>query len=118
MTGCVATAQDLNTTNALPPTNSPVAIASETNQPGSSITNFAETISANHPAMPAAIQTQLNLAHGERLANNRAVAKKILVDLIENNNTPLEAQRLALLELALLAQDAGDFVKAQQCFRA
>lgn len=116
MTGCVATAQDLNATNALAMTNSPVEIVSETNQLDSSTTNFAETISKIHPAFPAAIQTQLNLAHGERLANNGNVAKKILVDLIENYTTPPEAQRLALLELALLAQDAGDFVKAQQCF--
>jgi tetratricopeptide (TPR) repeat protein len=62
-----------------------------------------------------AFQVQLDLARTERREKSTALAATTLVALLQTN-APAELQRQALFELALVEQDAGQAVKAQQIF--
>jgi tetratricopeptide (TPR) repeat protein len=61
------------------------------------------------------LQIDLDLAKTERRQKGFAMATKLLVGILETN-APVEIQRPALYELALVAQDDNQLVKAQQIF--
>jgi tetratricopeptide (TPR) repeat protein len=61
------------------------------------------------------IQLLLELAREQRREKNYDNAAAMLVSIMETN-APAEIKRPALFELALIAQDQGKYVKAQQIF--
>ena len=60
-------------------------------------------------------ETQLEIARQQRARKESAFAKTNLVELV-TGDTPTEIKRSAMLELALLAQDENDLIRAQQVF--
>jgi tetratricopeptide (TPR) repeat protein len=60
-------------------------------------------------------QMKLDLAREQRRDKSLALASQTLVAILQSNAPP-ELMRLALFELALVAQDGNQFVKAQQIF--
>ncbi len=60
-------------------------------------------------------QLRLDLARDQRRAKDITGATLTLLSILETNS-PTELRRLALFELALVTQDDGKFVKAQQIF--
>ncbi|HEX3797622.1 MAG TPA: tetratricopeptide repeat protein [Verrucomicrobiae bacterium] len=60
-------------------------------------------------------QTMLDLARDQRRAKDFTSAELTLVTILETNAPP-ELRRLALFEMALVAQDENQLVKAQQVF--
>lgn len=67
------------------------------------------------PSLLQDFQTQLDLGREQRRQKNLPLATQTLTALM-TNGVPAEIQRLALFELALTAQDDGQFVKAEQIF--
>ena len=66
-------------------------------------------------ASPKDYQQQLNTARQLRRSQDTVSAAKMLVKLL-NDELPPELQRSAIFELALVAQDAKQFSRAQQIF--
>lgn len=62
-----------------------------------------------------AYQTLLQEALREKAAKNRAEAEKLFVRVLQSPATP-EVYKTALLELAVLAQEGSDLVRAQQIY--
>lgn len=60
-------------------------------------------------------EMQLEIARQQRARKETAFAKTNLVELV-TGDTPTEIKRSAMLELALLAQDENDLIRAQQVF--
>jgi tetratricopeptide (TPR) repeat protein len=58
---------------------------------------------------------QLELGREQRSQRSIALATKTFTSLMENDS-PVEIKRQALFELALVAQDGGQFVRAEQIF--
>jgi tetratricopeptide (TPR) repeat protein len=67
------------------------------------------------PVLLKNLQIDLDLAKTERRQKGFAMATRLLVGILETN-APVEIQRSALYELALVAQDDNQLVKAQQIF--
>ncbi len=74
-------------------------------------------LSTNTPAPDQAriFQSQLEHARKSRAAKDSSQAAQILTALLRTN-APVELKRPVLFELALVAQDAEQFAKAQQIF--
>lgn len=90
-----------------------------TSAPGLGSLPTTAVLSATN-AIPAAslledFQTQLELGREQRHQKNLPLAAQTLTGLM-TNGVPAEIQRLALFELALTAQDDGQFAKAEQIF--
>jgi tetratricopeptide (TPR) repeat protein len=104
-------------TNAAILSNAPLqSIAAELGLPllETTMTNLPGA-TTNSSGAWAGVQMELNLARGQRLGKETDLATKTLIRILQENAPP-ELKRLALLELALVTQDTGDFVKAQQIY--
>lgn len=101
------------------PANVAQANASNTNYaPELGLLTAFTTLTPTNTAPPdqlKAFQLQLELGREQRSQKNPIAATQTLVALLKTN-TPPEIKRLALFELALVAQDDNQFVKAQQIF--
>jgi tetratricopeptide (TPR) repeat protein len=69
----------------------------------------------NHLDRLRAFQVQLDLGRRQRLEKSTPLATSTLIGLLEAN-APAELKRQALFELALVAQDDKQLLKAQQIF--
>lgn len=61
-------------------------------------------------------QLQLDLGKEQRLQKSLPLATKTLSAIVEQYDAPAEIKRLALFEMALVAQDERKFVRAEQIF--
>ncbi len=105
-------------TNDLAPTNDIMAPPAALPAPGSAGgTNPSPDAAAaeEDQSRLQIFQTKLELARRERLAKDFPNAEKLLKELLEST-APMETKRPALMEMALLAQDEKEFVRAQQIY--
>jgi len=61
-------------------------------------------------------QTLLELGRDQRRQKSTILATKTLSGLLSDPITPVEVRRLAMFELALVSQDDGELVRAEQIF--
>ena len=100
------------------------SICAATNEPSSLIeldmgsrlpAEVKKTVAAPKKATEEELQATLGMARNLRFQKNFEVAEKQVKELLADENPP-EIRRLALLELAAIAQDALELGKSQQIY--
>jgi len=111
-----ATNQPLALTNAPAVSNTPPAVAAEP-VPGLMLsdTNELAAAAAQNPGTISLLRATLEDARHLRLMRQPTTAEPILINLL-NGSTPEVIQQSALLELALIAEDENNPVRAEQIY--
>ena len=97
-----------------PASNDPLS-ATVKPAPPSEDTNPPPPQAAKPSAQDLEFAHQVQMGTQQRIDGNYDLAAKMLVNVLQTNAPP-ELQRRALLELAQVAQDHGEWVKAQQVY--
>jgi tetratricopeptide (TPR) repeat protein len=104
--------------SGLAPTNDAIlpvaALPAEATLSGTNLSAEAEAAERDQARLRL-FQSKLELGRQQRLAKDFEQSEKVLKGLLEST-APLETKRPALLEMALLAQDSKQFVRAQQIY--
>jgi len=100
-------------------TNEPAALTNQPAAPSSAealmaamSTQHTTNSVVNAPTTEEELRTKLELVRTLRFQKSFALAEKQAGELVSDENPP-EIKRLAMLELAYVAQDAGELSKAQ-----
>ena len=77
--------------------------------------DYVRSKRAKHADRMVEWERQLESGRRHRLAKNNALARTTLVPLLEED-APSEIQRVALIELGMVAEESGEWARAQQIY--
>jgi tetratricopeptide (TPR) repeat protein len=93
----------------------PIVVAETAPPPTVPVAVSSPSLTASSIAQNLEFEQQLETAIQQRVQGNYTLANQTLIDLLETNAAP-DLQRRALLELAGVAQDNNEWIKAQQIY--